>query len=127
MRPALQNWRHRQLVRASDWLAAAAGLLLAAAVVATEFYSTGYVTCTSTSSGAPVCQTVPMAQPIPLWAFIPLLSLVGLGLGFLLFRFRVRAVLIPFGLATFVFWVGTLGVSWEFLPAGFVSLVAGVL
>lgn len=106
----------------ADWLAALAGLLVAAGTVATEYYSTGYTACYA----GQVCRPTPVAHPIPLWAFVPILGLVGLVAGALLFRFRVRALLIGFGLAVPLFWFGSLGLGWEFFPAGLVSFIAGV-
>jgi hypothetical protein len=114
------------LVRIWDWLAALAGLLVAGGAVATLYYETGYTYCFEPEGSGPLCRTVAVADPLPVWLMTVIVGLVGLVAGCLFFRYRVRAFLIIFGLATGIVWFGTLGVAWPFLPAGIVSLVAGL-
>ncbi len=119
-------WQHWRLARTWDWLAALAGLLLAGGAVATLYFETGYTYCVDSLNASPVCRAVPVADPLPVWLMTVIVAAVGLVAGGLFFRYRVRASLIVFGLATVLVLVGTLGISWPFLPAGLVSLVAGL-
>lgn len=118
MRDRWTQWRRRNLTEPADRLAALMVLLLVLGAPAVGYGSTGYSECVDA-----VCRTV--AHPIPVWGYL-LLAVGGLGAGALLFRYRGRALLIGFGVLVAASFVGSFGIGWELLPAGLVSLVAGV-
>lgn len=121
-------WRRAPFGRVRDGLAALAGLLVVGGALATLYDETGYTSCFEPAGSGPLCQTVAVADPVPVWLMTVIVALVGILAGGLLYRYRrVRAALIVFGLATGIVWAGTLGVSWPFVPAGLVSLVAGLM
>ncbi len=129
MQHAPSRWRHRHLVTTSDWLGAITSFLVAAAILSTVFMSTG-TSCTTTMTGSTTCQSPSVAQAIGLtvWTFTPLVLVVGLGVGWVFFRFRhVRALLVGFGAVAIGFYVLSFGLDWVLVPAGLTSLLGGLL
>lgn len=125
----LSRWRHRHLVTTSDWLGAITGLLVAAAIVSAGFMSTG-TSCITTVTGSTICQSprVIQAMGLTVWTFTPLVLVVGLGVGWVFFRFRhIRALLVGFGAVVIGFYVLSFGLDWVLVPAGLTSLLGGLL
>ncbi len=125
----LSRWRRRHLATTLDWLGAITSILVAAAIVSTVFLSTG-TSCTTTMTGSTTCQSPSVAQAIGLtaWTFTPLVLVVGLGVGWVFFRFRhLRALLAGFGAVVIGFYVLSFGLDWVLVPAGLTSLLGGLL
>jgi hypothetical protein len=55
---------NQNLVRLLDWLSALAGLLVAAAAMATLYDETGYTYCFEPEGAGPICRTVAVAHPV---------------------------------------------------------------
>ena len=124
----MRNWALAQLSYPLDWAAALASLLVAAAAAFYWFMPMG-INCFTSSRGHS-CATVSLAlsHNTATLALTPLVLLIGLGAGWVLFTLRhVRWVLAGFAILAFAFYVLSFGIDGPLIPAAIISLAAAFL